>query len=302
LLRETSAFVLRGSNVHCDIQLPADLWALNADPNQLAQVISNVVLNAMEATPGAGEILLQAANAVKAPHLPDGDYVAITVQDFGVGIAPDRLPRIFDPFFTTKNQARGLGLAAAYSVVQRHSGHISVESALGIGTTVIIYLPATRTVAGGETAPVEVIPQAVESAQNHLRVLVMDDEEPIRQLIKMALTMNKHEVVLTENGDAFLAAHAAARSAGRPFDLAVLDLTIPGGMGGKEAIRLLRERDREIRAIVSSGYSNDPVMSQCLEYGFDAVLPKPYTISELLRLVQQLGTARMREPVLHVAA
>ena len=302
LLRETSAFVLRGSNVHGDIQLPPDLWALNVDPNQLAQVISNVVLNAMEATPGAGEILLQAANTTKAPHLPDGDYVAITVQDFGVGIAPDRLPRIFDPFFTTKNQARGLGLAAAYSVVQRHGGHISVESAIGVGTTVVIYLPASRAVAANETAPIEVKPPAVESTPAHLRVLVMDDEEPIRQLIKMALAMGKHEVVLTGDGDAFLAAHAAAQAAGRPFDIAVLDLTIPGGMGGKEAIRLLRERDREIRAIVSSGYSNDPVMSQCLEYGFDAVLPKPYTIRDLLLLVQQLGTSRMRESVLHVAA
>jgi signal transduction histidine kinase len=302
LLRETSAFVLRGSNVHCDIQLPADLWMLNADPNQLAQVISNVVLNAMEATPGAGQILLRAANTTKAPHLPDGDYVAIAVQDFGIGIAADRLPRIFDPFFTTKNQARGLGLAAAYSVVQRHGGHIGVESAPGAGTTVAIYLPATRTVAGNEPAPIDLKPQVVESTPDHLRVLVMDDEEPIRQLIKMALCMNKHEVVLTGDGDAFLAAHAAAKAAGRPFDMAVLDLTIPGGMGGKEAIRLLRERDREIRAIVSSGYSNDPVMSQCAEYGFDAVLPKPYTISDLLRLVQQLSTSRMRESMLHVAA
>jgi signal transduction histidine kinase len=302
LLRETSAFVLRGSNVHCDIQLPSDLWVLNADPNQLAQVISNVVLNAMEATPGAGEILLKAANTTKAPHLPDGDYVAITVQDFGIGIAPDRLPRIFDPFFTTKNQARGLGLAAAYSVVQRHGGHISVESALGLGTTVVIYLPASRVVKASETVPIEPKPAAVESAPNRLRVLVMDDEEPIRQLIKMALSMSKHEVVLTDDGDAFLAAHAAARAAGRPFDIAILDLTIPGGMGGKEAIRLLRERDREVRAIVSSGYSNDPVMSKCLEYGFDAVLPKPYAISDLLRLVQQLGTSRAREAVLHVVA
>ena len=144
LLRETSAFVLRGSHVQGDIHIPSDLWALSADPNQLAQVISNVVLNAMEATPGGGGIQVSAENATSAPHLPDGDYVAIRVRDFGVGIATDRLPRIFDPFFTTKNQARGLGLAAAYSIVQRHGGHIGVESAPAVGTTVMIYLPASR--------------------------------------------------------------------------------------------------------------------------------------------------------------
>jgi len=302
LLRDTSGFVLRGSNVHCDIQLPPDLWALHADPNQLAQVISNIVLNAMEATPGAGEILLRAENTTKAPHLPDGDYVAITVQDFGIGIAPDRLSRIFDPFFTTKNQARGLGLAAAYSIVQRHGGHISVESALGIGTTVAICLPASRTVVPG--APVTAAPKApvAASSERHLRVLLMDDEEPIRHLVTLALGMVKHEVVCTEDGDAFLAAHAAAKAAGHPFDIAVLGLTIPGGMGGKEAIRALRERDQEIRAIVSSGYSTDPVMSQCREYGFDAVLPKPYVVSDLLRVVQQLSGSRTRGELQHVAA
>jgi CheY-like chemotaxis protein len=133
-------------------------------------------------------------------------------------------------------------------------------------------------------------------------VLVMDDEDPIRNLVKMALSMVNHDVVCTEDGDSFLAAHAAARAAGRPFDIAVLDLTIPGGMGGKEAIRNLRERDQEIRAIVSSGYSNDPVMAQCFEFGFDAVLPKPYMVSDLIRLVQQLSGSRARGHIEHVAA
>ncbi len=292
LLRDTSAFVLRGSNVQCDIKLAPNLWELHADPNQLAQVISNVVLNAVEASPGGGEIQVHAENATTAPHLPDGDYVAIRVQDFGVGIAAERISRIFDPFFTTKNQARGLGLAAAYSIVQRHGGHISAESIFGTGTTVSIYLPAVRTVAPA-AAPAEPVPTTadVAASERKLRVLVMDDEEPIRHLIQAVLTMQKHEVVCTADGDAFLAAHAEATAAGRPFDLAVLDLTIPGGMGGKEAIRNLRERDQNIRAIVSSGYSTDPVMAQCAEYGFDAVLPKPYQVRELIRIVQQLQAA-----------
>jgi nitrogen-specific signal transduction histidine kinase/CheY-like chemotaxis protein len=302
LLRDTSGFVLRGSKVQGDIQFADDLWDLHADPNQIAQVISNVVLNAMEATPGAGEIQVRAKNSTESPHLPAGDYVAITIRDFGVGIAPDRLPRIFDPFFTTKNQARGLGLAAAYSIVQRHGGHIGVESSPDAGTAVVIHLPAVRTVAKAEPPPAAPPAPAIHDPQRKLRVLVMDDEEPIRSLVKIALGMGKHEVICTPDGDAFLAAHAAAGMEGRPFDLAILDLTIPGGMGGKEAIRALRERDQEIRAIVSSGYSNDPVMSQCFEYGFDAVLPKPYVVSELLRTIQQLSGPRMRGAVEHVAA
>jgi signal transduction histidine kinase len=302
LLRDTSAFVVRGSKVQCDIQLAPDLWELHADPNQLAQVISNVVLNAVEATPGSGEVQVRARNATAAPHLPAGDYVEISVQDFGVGIPPDRISRVFDPFFTTKNQARGLGLAAAYSIVQRHGGHIGIDSAFGIGTTVTIYFPAVRTVA--LVAPL--VPTASHAAPEvsgkKLRVLIMDDEEPIRQLVEMTLKMFNHEVVCTADGEAFLAAHAGARAAGHPFDVAVLDLTIPGGMGGKEAIRNLRERDQVIRAIVSSGYSNDPVMANCVEFGFDAVLPKPYMVSDLLRLVRQLGSVQSRNPGQQVAA
>lgn len=300
LLHDTIAFVLRGSNVQCEFELEPGLWELHADPNQLAQVLSNVVLNALEATPGGGGIQVTAENATSAPHLPDGDYVAIRVRDFGVGIAPDRLPRIFDPFFTTKNQARGLGLAAAYSIMQRHGGYIGVQSTLGTGTTVIIHFPAS----GKATAiePIKAVPKPTEEQlPNGLRVLVMDDEEPIRQLIEMTLGMLHHEVVATADGDEFLAMHAAAKASGRPFDVAVLDLTIPGGMGGKEAVRRLRERDQTIRAIVSSGYSNDPVMAQCTDYGFDAVLPKPYQVKELMQLVQQLG-ASPRNSMRHVAA
>jgi signal transduction histidine kinase len=291
LLRDTSAFVLRGSNVQCGIAIAQELWELHADPNQLAQVISNVVLNAVEATPGGGGIEIGAENATVAPHLPDGDYVAIRVRDFGVGIAADRLPRIFDPFFTTKNQARGLGLAAAYSIMQRHGGYIGVQSTLGGGTTVSIYFPASRTIAVAEPAPPAPTAAPVEAPPPRLRVLVMDDEEPIRNLMQMTLGMLKYEVVCTVDGEQFLAAHATALAEGHPFDLAIVDLTIPGGMGGKDAVRRLRERDQSIRAIVSSGYSTDPVMAQCTQYGFDAVLPKPYPVKELIQLVQQLGAS-----------
>jgi CheY-like chemotaxis protein len=295
LLRDTTSFVLRGSNVQCETKLSSALWDLHADPNQLAQVISNVVLNAIEATPGGGVIKVSADNVTASPHLPDGIYVEIRVRDFGVGIELECLGRIFDPFFTTKKQARGLGLAAAYSIVQRHGGHIGVESIPGSGTTVIITLPASRPAAdaepSGATGNPPQNPPPEENSERALRVLVMDDEEPIRHLIHTALSMFGHDVVCTPDGEAFLAAHAAASADGRPFDLAVLDLTIPGGMGGKDAIRNLRERDRDIHAIVSSGYSTDPVMSQCTAYGFNAVLPKPYQIRDLIRVVRELSAA-----------
>jgi len=214
------------------------------------------------------------------------------VQDFGVGITPDRLTRIFDPFFTTKKQSRGLGLAAAYSIVQRHDGYIGAESVHGAGTTVAIYLPAVRsTTPTSEPAGAVQDPMVGEGVRRKMRVLVMDDEEPIRQLGETLLTMLNHEVVCTADGDAFLTAHADATATGRPFDLAVLDLTIPGGMGGKEAIRKLRQCDQKIRAIVSSGYSTDPVMAQCADYGFDAVLPKPYLVRDFVRVVQQFNVA-----------
>jgi PAS domain S-box-containing protein len=296
LIRETSAFVLRGSNVHCEFQIPDDLWEIQADPNQLAQVISNIVLNAVEATRNGGLIRVCAENVTaplrSAPRLPAGDFLCISVQDYGTGIASEHLQRIFDPFFTTKKQARGLGLAAAYSIVQRHGGQIAVESARGAGTNVTFHLPAVRPIVQEppveEPASAEPPPAATLALDRKLRVLIMDDEEAIRLLVEAVLGSLDYEVTPTADGDAFLAAHAAARASGQPFDLAILDLTIPGGMGGKEAIARLRERDQDIRAIVSSGYSNDPVMANHTAHGFNAVLPKPYVVNDLIRVVQQV--------------
>jgi PAS domain S-box-containing protein len=295
LVEESCALVLRGSHVECEFRLPEGLWATEADRDQISQALGNVVLNALEATADGGRIVVRAENVSTplhdAPYLPPGDYLRIVVQDFGAGIPPEHLSRIYDPFFTTKKQARGLGLAAAYSIIQRHAGHISVESVLNAGTTVIIHLPACLT---GAPAPSvestwELPPTPPLPEDDHpQRVLVMDDEEPIRQLITIMLRMLNCDVVSTEDGEAALAAHAEALAAGQPFDIVVMDLTIPGGMGGKETIRRLREKDTTIRAIVSSGYSNDPVMANYADYGFDAVLPKPYALRELRRVVESV--------------
>jgi CheY-like chemotaxis protein len=300
LIEETSAFVLLGSNVQGEFHITEDLWRTEADPNQFIQVINHLVLNAVEASPGSGRIVLRAEN-VSTPHepirhLPAGDYLRVSVQDFGAGIASEHMPRIYDPFFTTKKQARGLGLAAAYSVIQRHGGHITVNSTLGSGTTVTFYLPALRPPASGpgEASPTATVetprPDGTATTRSVVRkrVLVMDDEEAIRLLTETMLGMLGYDVVTAPDGDAALAAHAAAREAGQPFDLTVMDLTIPNGMGGKEAMRRLREKDTEIRAIVSSGYSNDPVMARYLDHGFDGVLPKPYVLNDLISVLAQL--------------
>lgn len=290
LIERTATFALGGSNVQCDYQLAADLWPTEADPNQLAQVIGNVVLNAIEATPNGGSIVVRATNVHAAPQLPAGEYLCLAVEDRGAGIAPEHLSRIYDPFFTTKKQARGLGLAAAYSIIRRHGGHIAVESNVGLGTTVTLYLPAypLRSAAAPVLAPATQDPAEVPGAEGRHRVLLMDDEESIRRLAGTMLSLLECEVVETADGEAALAAHEAARAEGHPFDVVVMDLTIPGGMGGKEAIRRLRERDPQIRAIVSSGYSNDPVMAQYGAYGFDGVLPKPYLLKDLKRVLREV--------------
>ncbi len=304
LIEASSAFALRGSNVQCEFKLPADLWSTEADPNQLAQALSNVVLNAVEATPDGGQISVTAENVsppiFDAPQLPYGDYLRVVVRDHGMGIAKEDLSRIYDPFFTTKKQARGLGLAAAYSIIQRHEGQISVESAIDEGTVVTIYLLAVRP----SFIPLNEVPAATAPAvspgdsgspapvsANKRRALVMDDEEPIRSLVETMLTMMDYEVVGAPDGETALSVHAEAMESGRPFDLVVMDLTIPGGMGGREAIKRLREKDTNIRAIVSSGYSNDPVMANYTAYGFNAVLPKPYMMKDLMNLVTQLAEA-----------
>ena len=300
LIQETSAFVVRGSSVNCEFHLAPDLWETEADPNQIAQVISNIVLNAVEATPNGGRIDVSAENVTAPPaNLLSGDYLRVTVRDHGVGISPEHLPRIYDPFFTTKKQARGLGLAAAYSIIQRHGGHIAVDSHVGLGTTVTFHLYAMRPVApelkpapdSGMEPPVAKVDPETHSNRGKLRVLVMDDDQSILMLAGIMFKQLGYDVVTAPDGDAALSAHAEAAGAGQPFDLVVMDLTIPGGMGGKETIRRLREKDTTVRAIVSSGYSHDPVMAHYAQHGFDGVLPKPYARKGLIDTLKQLHLA-----------
>jgi len=292
LIRESAEFVLRGAAVRAEFAFPPDLWAVEADEGQISQVIQNLVLNARQAMPQGGVVRIACANVVlDSPSplpLPEGRYVRISVQDQGIGIPQEHLPRIFDPYFTTKQEGHGLGLATALSIVRRHGGHITVESELGKGSRFDIYLPASE-------KPAPRREDRREPQRGRGRVLVMDDEEAVREALRAMLERLGYEVAVARDGAEALERYRAARDAGRPFHAVVLDLTVPGGMGGKEAAQELLRLDPEVRMVVSSGYSNDPVLAEHARYGFRSVLAKPYRLEDLARVMQEV-LAETAEP------
>ncbi|MFA4916925.1 MAG: MEDS domain-containing protein [Syntrophales bacterium] len=288
LIRESASFALRGSNVKPNFFLPDNLWAVKADEGQINQVISNIVINADHATPKGGQINIEAENYLikKRSVLPllAGNYVHIAIKDSGVGIQREDIGRIFEPFFTTKQRGSGLGLASAYSIVKNHSGHIAVESEPGVGTSFHIYLPASKKQITAE----EKLVMDSSILRGKERILVMDDEEMIREMLGKMLSLIGCEVELTSDGAEVIGRFKEAKEAGQPFDAVILDLTVPGGMGGKEAIKGLLEIDPQVKAIVSSGYASDQIMSEYKKYGFSAVLNKPYTITDIEKTLGNL--------------
>ncbi len=280
LIQESVCFATRGSGLRCEFSLADDLWCVDADEGQLTQVISNLVINACQAMPEGGVITARAENRTvtgrdKLP-LKDGRYVMVSIEDQGIGIPKELLPKIFDPYFTTKEKGSGLGLASAYSVVKKHGGCIDAVSTPGLGTTFRFYLPAS-----GEAAAVkkEVFKKIPASAGG--RVLVMDDEVIIRNVTYEILTTLGYEAVTAEEGNEAVRLYKEAGDKGEPFDVVIMDLTVQGGMGGRETVKRLLEIDPGARVIVSSGYSNDPIMADYKDYGFSDVIPKPYTVEEL---------------------
>jgi len=288
LLEELVTFALRGSNIKCEFFLPDDLWPINVDEGQMNQAITNLILNADEAMPQGGLVNIGAKNTVikgkTTLPLPKGNYVEITIQDFGVGIAKEHLGRIFEPYFTTKQKGSGLGLATTYSVLKRHDGYITVKSKLGAGTTFYIYLPASKK----PLANRKVEEPAQPAFPGKGKILVMDDEEAVTEMLSNMLSDGGYEVVVTRDGEEAVERYAKAKESGQPFDAVILDITIPGGMGGKEAIKKLFEIDPQVKAIVSSGYSTDPIMAKFRKYGFSAVATKPYSVGELERTLSRI--------------
>lgn len=279
LIRETASFAVRGSAVASDVELAPDLWPVDIDESQISQVLHNVLINAKQAMPQGGTIRIRAENLhVESEEVPvcAGDYVRLLLSDQGAGISAADIGKIFDPFFTTKPEGTGLGLATAYWILKRHHGNITVDSRPGRGATFAVYLPAAKTpgTSLAESAPARPAPA-------NGRVLFMDDEASIRNFAAKLLPGLGYEVECVADGYAAVTRYLAARESARPFDAVILDLTVQGGMGGMEAFERMRAADPQVLALVSSGYSTDPIMAEFAYYGFAARVPKPYQIAEL---------------------
>ena len=259
---------------------------MDIDEGQISQVINNLVINADQAMPEGGVVHVTAENVQldeeNGLSLAAGNYVRLAVRDEGIGISKENLNRIFDPYFTTKPKGVGLGLATSYAAVKRHDGLITAESGVGVGTVFYVYLPASKK----QADPLQAGSRAARLGEG--RILVMDDEELVRDLAKEMLKNLGYQPA--EAWDGQQAVHAYQRSAeeGTPFDAVILDLTVPGGIGGVEALKALRSLNPELKAIVSSGYSNDPVMAEFTTYGFNGVLVKPYSLAAMSEVLQQV--------------
>jgi PAS domain S-box-containing protein len=284
-IREAVLFALSGSGAACGFEVPDNLWICDYDRNQIGQVMDNVIINALQAMPDAGKIEVTAANIAIGENghitLPAGNYVMISIRDHGIGMSRQVIPRIFEPFFTTKPKGHGLGLASCYSIVHRHGGCIDVESEPGKGSTFHVYLPASlEPVTTGAGNP-------AQSREKTGTILVMDDEEVIRETTAAMLKSLGYDAVCVKNGTEAIDSFLRATESGHCFTAMIFDLTVPGEMGGKVAISAVRRINPDIPVFVSSGYAEDPIMANPMEYGFTASLCKPFSRGELAEMLNR---------------
>jgi len=296
IIEDSVGFCLSGSNVNYKLEIAPDLSPVEADRGQIDQVLNNLIINADQAMPGGGNITVKAENITLPPGdrgaeaplhaLPSGDYVKVMVSDEGQGISKEDLEKIFDPYFTTKPNGNGLGLTIAYSIIKSHKGFITVDSQIGKGTVFSFFLPvakaAPKHAGAGVPDPAPV---------GDLKVLVMDDDSAVRIVVSQLLKSSGCSVVCTSSGEESIKAYGDAMQSGKPFDVVVMDLTVPGGMGGKETVGKIREMDPGAKVVVSSGYSNDPVMANYRDYGFCGVIAKPFNIDEFLNVIKRATAA-----------
>ncbi len=292
LLRESVLLFISGYNASCEFNIQKDLWPVDFDEIQMKHVINNIITNATQAMPEGGKIQIDAENYLNDKGneqilpLQEGRYVKISIQDEGAGISEEFLPLIFDPYFSTRERGTqkgmGLGLATAYSIITKHNGYIGVESELGTGTVFHIYLPASEK----KTGEHKVINKKTGPLKG--KILVMDDEETIRKLLKETLKRLGCESELAGNSDEAIHLFKKAEESGEPFDAVILDLTIQEGTGGKEVVWKLKEINPDVKAVISSGYSNDPVMSDFRKYGFAEAMPKPCLKRELSNILSRV--------------
>jgi PAS domain S-box-containing protein len=286
VIEESCRFALRGSRIRSEFIKPVGLWPVEMDSGQISQVIHNLIINADHAMPEGGVIQVRAENVLLEDGgglpLQQGKYIKISIQDQGIGIPDEHLSKIFDPYFTTKQKGSGLGLAVVYSIIKRHDGYITLESQLGQGTTFHIYLPAS-----GSESP-KSTEKEIKIPIGKGRILLMDDEETVRKVAGRMLTRMGYEVEFARDGAEAVTKYREAMKARIPFDAVILDLTVRGGMGGQDTIKRLLEINPGVRAVVSSGYSNDPVMADFQRYRFKGVVAKPFKIEELGKILQRV--------------
>ena len=288
-LTDTVKFNLAGSSVKPTFDIPDDLWMISADSRQIGEVISNLVINAKESMENGGELRVAASNYLHdgrgLPTLDPGKYIKLVFEDQGEGIPEEILDRVFEPFYSSKAKGSGLGLAVVHSIVSKHSGYVNIESAEGRGTDVTIYLPAVEESDRRENGKAE--QHGEGDGSRRISVLVMDDEDYIRELLDNMFSAMGHEVDLACNGAQALELYRGGMDSGNRYDAVIMDLTIPGGMGGRETAERILKMDRDAVLIVSSGYSTAPVMADYRSHGFSGVLAKPYTMDELERVISE---------------
>jgi CheY-like chemotaxis protein len=286
LIKESTEFILRGSNLKPVYDIDPELKPVNVDEGQLNQALNNIIINANHAMPAGGVLQIKAENyrVTEADFLPikNGDYIRIDIKDKGPGISKNIINRIFDPFFTTKPKGSGLGLSTAFSIIKNHNGYIDVRSYPDEGTTFSIYLPVSQ-----QKAEKEKDASTKQFTGNAQKILLMDDEKIILDIAKEMLEYLNFQVETATDGEEAIKKYKKALDE-EPFEVVIMDLTVPGGMGGKEAINKLKEIDPKVTAIVSSGYSMDPVMANYKEFGFKGVLAKPFKIEDIMRVLNQI--------------
>jgi len=283
IVHQSTDFSLHGSNITVNYISPDDLWTADVDNGQISQVMQNLVINARQAMPEGGKLEITCDNYIiseldSSSKTPSGKYLKISVKDNGTGIPEDILDSIFDPYFTTKTEGDGLGLALSYSIIDKHKGSISVDSALDDGTTFTLFLPASDQ----KISTTEASSTSASSTQTrNAHIMIMDDDAMLREISEEMLLNLGYDVTQSPDGGNALSQYKDAMNTGKNIDLVIMDLTIPSGIGGKEAIKLIQKIDPEVKVLVSSGYCNDPVMANYNDYGFLGAVKKPYSQNEL---------------------
>ncbi|MHA1583932.1 MAG: hybrid sensor histidine kinase/response regulator [Promethearchaeota archaeon] len=285
-LRELVDFTLSGSNVTCSYKIENDLWKVMADKAQISQVIHNITINAVRSMPIGGNIEISARNLIITPNnelnLTPGDYIEFIIADHGIGIEHEKLEHIFDPFFETSIGEKGMGLTVVQDIIKYHNGYVKIESELDVGTSVFIYIPAIR------SKKEEISTEKKIHPHQGARLLIMDDEEIIRRVLGKMCAQIGFETEMAENGEKAISMYEIAKKNGNPYELVILDLTVKGGMGGKQAAEKIKELNPNVKIIASSGYATDNMIIEFEKYGFAGVLVKPYKIDKLKNTINRI--------------